>query len=73
MLVVMSREFNGCSECLCPCDRKRCKRFGYDGFPACFVYDVNGVLRFVGRRFVAPKGFSVPKQLSPKDIKGKNG
>ena len=37
--------------------------------PACFFYGVNGRLKFVCRRFVAPAGFSVPKQLSPEDMR----
>jgi len=65
----MGREFNPHSEYCCPYDKSRCKRFTYDGFPACFVYDVNGRLRFVCRRFVTPAGFSVPKQLSPEHMK----
>jgi hypothetical protein len=52
------------SDYCCPYDKLLCKRVGYDGFPACFTYDVNGRLKFVCKRFVAPAGFVVPKQLS---------
>jgi hypothetical protein len=73
MLVVVEIEFDPYSEYCCPYDEKRFKRFTYGDFPACFVYDVNGRLRFVCRRFVPPKDFSVTKHLSPKDMKGENG
>ena len=47
----------------CPYDKLLCKRVDcFDGFPACWTYDVKGRLRFVCKRFVAPAGFSIPKQ-----------
>ena len=65
----MGRDFNPHSEYRCPHDKLLCKRVGYDGFPSCFTWDVNGRLRFVCKRFVAPAGFSLPKQLSPEEMK----
>jgi hypothetical protein len=66
----MDWDFNPHSEYCCPYDKKRCKRVRYDcDDPACFVWDVKGRLRFVCRRFRAPKGFSVPKQLSSESMK----
>ena len=59
-----------CSGYCCPYDKLPCKRVDYlSGDPACFIWDVNGRLRFTCRRFVAPVGFKVPKQLSPDDMK----
>jgi hypothetical protein len=54
----------------CPYDKLSCKRYDYvldNG--ACFTYDRNGRLRFVCKRFVAPAGFLLPKQLSSEQIK----
>jgi hypothetical protein len=54
----------------CPYDKLPCKR--YDRVldnGACFTYDRNGRLRFVCKRFVAPVGFVVPKQLSSEQMK----
>jgi hypothetical protein len=60
----MGGDFNPYSEYCCPHDKLRCKRVGYDDIPSCFVFDVKGHLRFVCKRFVAPAGFSLRKQLS---------
>lgn len=52
----------------CPYDKLHCKRFDYLlNAGACFTYDVKGRLRFICKRFVAPAGFVVPKQLSSED------
>ena len=48
---------------LCPHDELPCKRVGYDGHPECWTYNTNGHLMFVCKRFVAPAGFSLRKQL----------
>lgn len=53
----------------CPHDKLPCSRFDDDlGAGACFVYRVDGRLRGVCRRFVAPAGFVVPKQLFPEEM-----
>ncbi len=59
----------------CPYGEKLpCKRFDpLEGIPACFHYDVKGVLRFVCERFVAPVGFSVPRRLTSGDLEGLHG
>jgi len=65
----MGGDYNPYSTYCCPHDKLRCKRVDWDGFPACFIYNMNGRLRFVCRRFVVPDGFTLPKQLSPEQIK----
>ena len=58
------------SGCCCPYDKLPCKRFDYVlGAGACFFYNVGGHLKFTCKRFVAPVGFSLPKQLSPEQMK----
>ena len=53
----------------CSHDGELCHRVDYhDGVPCCLFYDVNGRLRFVCKRFVAPEGYVIPKQLSPEDM-----
>ena len=65
----MGKDFY-CSGYCCPYDKLPCKRISYDSnMPACFFYGVNGRLKFVCRRFVALAGFSLPKQLSPEEMK----
>jgi hypothetical protein len=70
--MVSKRRSNGLhfsSDFKCPYDKLPCRRFDYYlEFGACFVWDVNGRLRFVCKRFVAPVGFSVPKQLTPEEV-----
>lgn len=67
-LVIMGKDLRSKSGYCCPYDKLPCKRFDYDlGAGACFTYDVTGRLKFVCRRFVAPAGFLIPKQLSPEE------
>ena len=55
----------------CPHDKLPCKRFDYElGAGACFFYNVEGRLKFTCKRFVAPAGYSLPKQMSPEEMKG---
>ena len=53
----------------CQYDNLPCKKsLNTDGTP-CISYDVNGRLESVCKRFIVPKGFSIPNQLFPEDMK----
>lgn len=53
---------------LCPHDKLICKKVLTGDDPPCIIYDIRGRLQSVCKRFIAPNGFSIPKQLSPEDI-----
>lgn len=64
----MDEKYKRCQYDNLPCKKTR----NADDFPPCITYDINGRLKSVCKRFVAPAGFSDPKQLSSEDMKESN-
>lgn len=54
---------------ICSSDKLPCNRFSFElGVGDCIRFDVKGCRMFLCVRYVAPVGFSVPKQLTAEEL-----